>query len=177
MVYLFLAPGFEEVEALTPLDYLRRCDVDVRTVGVGGKTIKGSHGIPIVCDLEDNEVAPAYTDAVILPGGLPGTTNLQKSEIVREVVLYCAQHQLPIAAICAAPSILGQLGLLKGYRATCAYGFEDQLGTACTGEPVEVDGNIITARGAGVAQQFAFALVEKLVSKERAEQLKAAVRW
>ena len=179
MIYLFLADGFEEVEALTPLDYLRRCELPVKTVAVGeSRLVTGSHGIPVTADLTMDEVDPTRMEMLILPGGMPGTLNLEASQPLLELIGDCAAQGKYLAAICAAPSILGHMGLLRGRRATCYTGFEDQLtGAEVTGEPVERDGNIITARGAGVAGQFAFQLAEVLCGRERADRLKASVLW
>lgn len=179
MVYLFLANGFEEVEALTPLDYLRRCEVAVKTVAVGdNRLVTGSHGIPVMADLLLDEVDPTQMEMLILPGGMPGTLNLEASQPLQELLDDCAAQGKYIAAICAAPSILGHKGLLRGRRATCYTGFEDQLeGASFTGAAVERDGNIITARGAGVANQFAFCLAETLCGPERAQALKASILW
>ena len=178
MVYLFLGDGFEEVEALTPLDFLRRCDVPVQTVGVTGKTAVGAHGIPVVCDILESEMKLSGIDAVILPGGMPGTRHLDESDAVRKAVSWCAAHDKWIAAICAAPSVLGHMGLLRGKRATCYPGFEQELdGAEVSAAPVVRDGRIITSRGAGTAGQFAFALIEALCSKEQAAHVKASVQW
>lgn len=171
MIYVFLANGCEEVEALTPVDILRRAERDVRTVGVGGKTITGSHGIPIVCDLTEDEVVPGEMEMVVLPGGMPGTLNLEKSEIVRSVVKYAAETGKWVAAICAAPSILGHMGLLKGRCAVCYPGYEDQLDAEIGQGPVCVDGKFITARGMGVSVQFGLRLVELLTDSARAKKL------
>ena len=176
MIYVFLANGFEEIEALATVDILRRAELDVKTVGVGGKTVTGSHGIPVTADIEEKDVTTDDMELVVLPGGMPGTLNLEHSAAVLNMIDYCVDRQLPIGAICAAPSILGRKGLLKEKRATCYTGFEEQLlGAVVTGAPVEADGIFITARGAGVADRFAFALIERLLSKERAELLKDAV--
>ena len=178
MIYLFLANGFEEVEALTPLDYLRRCELPVKTVAVGNRLVTGSHKITVTADLLISEVRPEDAQMIILPGGMPGTLNLEQSTKVQEMIDYCAENGRWIAAICAAPSILGHKGLLHGKRATCYVGFEDQLeGAQYTGAPVEADGNIITSRGAGTANQFAFRLVEALCGAQRAEILKAGILW
>lgn len=180
MVYLFLANGFEEVEALTPLDYLRRCEeLTVRSVAVGEtKVVTGSHNISVVADCIIRDVKRDEIDMIVLPGGLQGTLNLEASGELQQLIDYCVEREIPIAAICAAPSILGHKGLLKGKKATCYLGFDSQLpGAEYTGAPVEIDGQFITARGAGVSQQFAFALVETLLGHERAETLKAAVLW
>ena len=124
MIYIFLAEGFEECEALAPIDILRRAGLDVKTVGIGSKIVTGSHNIPIVCDLEETELSTENLEAVILPGGMPGTLNLENSPTVQKFLEFAAKNQLIIAAICAAPSILGHKGLLKGKKATCFTGFE-----------------------------------------------------
>lgn len=179
LVYAFLVDGFEEVEAFTPIDFLRRCDgVEVVTVGVWGKNVTGSHNIPTIADITLDEVDIQKADMVILPGGMPGTVNLAKTPELIELIHTAFERDIIVGAICAAPSILGKLGYLKGKNATCATGFEQDLyDSKCTGEPVEVDGNVVTARGAGVSCQFAFALVEKLVGEEFAKELKGAVKW
>lgn len=168
MIYAFLAEGFEETEAVTPIDLLRRSGKKVITVGVGDNIIMGSHGIPVVTDTIAQE-APLTDELemIILPGGMPGTLNLEKSEYVQAAIDFCTANNKYIGAICAAPSILGHKGLLKGRKAVCYEGFEAQLeGAEVLNAPVAVDGNIITARGAGVAVQFGLALVEAVVSKE-----------
>ena len=178
MVYVFLANGFEEIEALTPVDCLRRCEVEVKTVGVDGRVVTGSHGIKTVADIDDFEIAlNKDLEMIILPGGMPGTLNLEKSEAVQRAVAYCAENDIPIAAICAAPSILGHLGLLKGKKATCYMGFEDQLEGAevCPEAATVTDGNIITACGMGEALEFSCAIISKLISAERAEVLLKAL--
>ena len=177
MIYVFLANGFEEVEALTPVDFLRRCDLDVRTVGVSGPVAMGSHKIPVGCDLTVEELDLEGCDGVILPGGMPGTLNLEACEEVKNAVLWCAEHGKWIGAICAAPSVLGHLGLLKGKKATCFPGFEEELtGAEVLTDAVVRDGNIITSRGAGTASQFAFALIEAFCSPEQAARTKAGVQ-
>lgn len=177
MIYVFLAQGFEEVEALTPVDMLRRAEKKVVTVGVGDNIIVSSHGIPVVADTIAQE-APLTDELemIVLPGGMPGTLNLEKSEYVRAAIEFCMERNLPIAAICAAPSILGHMGLLKGRKAVCYTGFEAQLeGAEVCSSAVETDGNIITARGAGVAMQFALKLVETVVSKAESDRQFRAV--
>lgn len=176
MIYVFLANGCEEIEALTPVDILRRAERDVRTVGVGGKTVTGSHGIPIVCDLTEDEVIPGEMEMVVLPGGMPGTLNLEKSEIVRSAVKYAAENEKWIAAICAAPSILGHMGLLAGRSAVCYPGYEDQLGARPGGGAVCVDGKFVTARGMGVSVEFGLKLVELLTDAARAKKLGASLQ-
>jgi 4-methyl-5(b-hydroxyethyl)-thiazole monophosphate biosynthesis len=179
MIAIFLAQGFEEVEALTPLDYLRRCEeLEVKTVGVTGKMVTSSHGVTVLADLSLDEVPMEKLELIVLPGGMPGTLNLEKSQPLRKIIDYCVTNNIPIGAICAAPSILGHKGLLNGRKATCYVGFEDQLtGATVVKDPVVVDGNFITARGAGVANQFAFALIENRLGKQRAQKVKDSVLW
>lgn len=177
MVYLLLAPGFEEVEALTPADYLRRAGQEVKLVGVGSQVVTGSHGITVHCDTIIEE-ATELPELLILPGGMPGTRNLEKSAHVAKKIEDCCWGEKLIGAICAAPSVLGHMGLLEGKKATCYPGYEQELqGAEHVDAPVVRDGRIITAKGAGAANQFAFALVEALCGKEQADALKAAVQW
>lgn len=178
MVLVFLANGFEEIEALTPVDCLRRCGVEVKTVGVGGKVITGSHGIKVLVDVEDSEINPDGTvEMIILPGGKAGTQNLEASEAVSKAIEHCAVNSVPIAAICAAPSILGHKGLLKGKKAVCYPGFEGELeGAEVLGDvPAVTDGNIITGCGMGAALEFSCEIIKKLISEERAAQLLKSV--
>ncbi len=177
MIVVFLANGFEEIEALTPVDCLRRCELDVLTVGVGSCIIKGSHGISVMCDTDDGLFVPDDSlEMIILPGGMPGTLNLEANKCVQNAIDYCAEHNIPIAAICAAPSILGHKGLLDGKNAVCYPGFESELkGANICDCAVVTDGNIITAAGMGAALEFSYAIIEKMISKERAELLKAAI--
>lgn len=168
MVYVFLADGFEETEAIVPIDILRRGELDVATVGVTGQVVTSSHGVPVVCDVLACEILPDETcEAVILPGGMPGTLNLEKSEKVKEFILWAIENKVVIGAICAAPSILGHMGLLKDKKATCYMGFEEQLyGAETLKEQVVKDGNIITACGAGAAFDFAFELLTAITKSE-----------
>lgn len=172
MIYVFLAEGFEEIEALAPVDLLRRAGKKVVTVGVGDSVIVGSHGIPVVPDIIAQEAELTdELEMIVLPGGMPGTLNLEKSPYVQAAIDFCMDKELPIGAICAAPSILGHKGILRGRTAVCYEGFETQLDGAEIGSgAVAVDGNIITARGAGVAVQFALALVERAVSKAESDR-------
>ncbi len=178
MIYIFLAEGFEECEALVPIDILRRAGFDIKTVGIGSKTVTGSHNIPIVCDLEETELSTENLEAVILPGGMPGTINLENSPTVQKFLEFATKNQLIIAAICAAPSILGHKGLLKGKKATCFTGFEKDLTDATVVDlPAVKDGNIVTAYGAGAAFQFGFLILEALRGKEKAQELKKQMRY
>ena len=177
MIYVFLANGFEEVEALTPVDLLRRAGKKVVTVGVGDSIIVGSHGIPVVADIIAQEAQLTdELEMIILPGGMPGTLNLEKSEYVQNAIDYCVQNDKFIGAICAAPSILGHKGLLNGRKAVCYEGFETQLEGAEVGtEPVAADGCFITSRGAGTAVEFGLKLVEKAVSKAESDRQRKAI--
>ena len=178
MIYVFLASGFEEIEALTPVDLLRRCELDVKTVGINSQCITGSNGISVLCDIDDNEIVlDENIDMIILPGGMPGTLNLEKSNNVIKAIDFCIENNIYIGAICAAPSILGHKNLLNGKNAVCYPGFETQLINAnIIEEDVCVDGNIITAKGAGVSIEFSLKLVELLISKDRAEKLKGSLQ-
>lgn len=177
MVYMFLADGFEEVEALTPLDILRRARIPVSTVGVDSTAVCGAHNIEVKADISEADVNLCDMTAIILPGGMPGTLNLEKSETVQKAIAHAMNHNLPIAAICAAPSILGHAGYLRDRLATCYPGFEeDLLGAHVVDEPIVWDGNILTAKGAGVAMEFAFALVSCLASEDISQEIRGAIQ-
>jgi len=176
-IAVFLAPGFEEIEALAAVDVLRRAELTVETVGVGGRVVTGSHGIPVVADTEAADWSAEGLSAVVLPGGMPGTLNLEKSPVVQGAIDTALRERLWICAICAAPSILGHRGLLDGRRAVCFPGFESELrGVVLSDEPVVVDGPFITARGAGVAVDFGLRIVAELISPARADKLRAAMQ-
>lgn len=177
MIYVFLANGFEEIEAITPIDLLRRAEKKVVTVGVGDNIIVGAHGVPIVTDTIAQEIIlNDEVEMIILPGGMPGTLNLEKSQYVHNAIDYCAKNNIYIASICAAPSILGHKGLLKGKTAVCYEGFETQLEGSVIGDTsVAVDGQFITARGAGVAVEFALKLVELVASPAESNRMRAAI--
>ena len=176
MVYMFLAEGFEEIEALCPLDLLRRAGVDVKTVSIGDKIVCGAHGIKVIADLTDLEFSDMCPDMVILPGGMPGTLNLDASAVVHKALDAAASSNAYIAAICAAPSILGNRGMLIGKEAICYPGFEDKLaGAKISDKRVVVDGKIITAAGMGVALDFGLELVSLLCGKNKADTLRKGV--
>ena len=177
MIAILLADGFEEIEALTPLDILRRAGLDARTVAVGSKIAVGSHGIPVICDMTADEVKHDELTAVIFPGGMPGSLNLDASPFSDAAIKAVRKNGGIIAAICAAPLVLGRRGLLEGKRAVCYPGFEKELVGATVPEGVGVvtDGNIITARGMGVATDFSLALVEKILGKEKADDIAKAI--
>jgi 4-methyl-5(b-hydroxyethyl)-thiazole monophosphate biosynthesis len=175
MVVLFLADGFEEIEALTPLDLLRRAGVEVVTVGLGGREITGSHGITVKADTDT--LPDGDLNMVILPGGMPGAANLDASDMVAEALSLAHASGGYLAAICAAPMVLGHKGYLAGKRAVCFPGFEDELTGAeiAEGSFVVRDGNIITARGMGCALDFGLTLVSILRDEQAAVDLRAAV--
>lgn len=178
MIYCFLADGFEEMEALCPVDILRRGGCEVVTVGVGEEIITGSHGISVCADITDSETElNDKVEMIILPGGMPGTLNLEKNLNVQKAIDHCFQNNKFIGAICAAPSVLGHKGLLKGREAICFPGFEEQLDCGkISDDYVCMDGNIITAKGAGVAQEFGLKLLEVLKGKEAAVKLKESLQ-
>lgn len=179
MIYVFLANGFEEIEALAPVDFLLRAGVDVKTVGVSGKFCRGAHGINVEADiLSEDVVLDENLQGIILPGGMPGAENLNNSSDVQKVIDYCAENNKIIGAICAAPFILGRKGLLKGKNATCFPGFEDELkGTNLVESGVIIDGNIITAKGAGVAWEFGAAICSIITGEEKALQILRGIQW
>lgn len=176
MIAVLLADGFEEIEALTPVDMLRRAGLEVVTVGISSKVALGSHGIPVICDRLPSEVELDKISTVIFPGGMPGSLNLDASPFTDEIISSVTSRGGRVAAICAAPLVLGRRGLLKGKRATCYPGFENELlGATVTDELVVTDGNITTAKGMGAALEFAKELVTLLVGKEKAEELSSAI--
>ena len=176
MIYMFLANGFEEIEALCPLDLLRRAGLEVTTVGIGGEMICGSHGITVAADIPEGMYADAAPDMIILPGGMPGSKNLDESRTVDVALKAAARRGAYIAAICAAPMVLGHRGLLKGKEAICYPGFEKELsGAVISDKKVVRDGNVITAAGMGVALDFGLELVKALKGEETANALRAAV--
>ena len=173
MIYVFLANGFEEVEALAPVDMLRRAKLDVTTVGVTGKIVTGSHRIPVTADITAEELQiGADMEMIVLPGGMPGTMNLAACEKLTEALKKADQEKRGIAAICAAPSVLGDLGFLKGKKAVCYPGFESRLtGAEVLAVPVVTDGHITTSRGMGTAIAFALELTKRLKDEETAKQV------
>ncbi len=179
MIYMFLANGFEEVEALAPLDLLRRAGCDVTTVGVGGgDTVVGAHGIAVGVDIPDTMFRDSKLEMIILPGGMPGTRHLDESRTVDAALRTAINTGAYIGAICAAPMVLGKRGYLKGKAAVCFPGFEEYLEGAILqpkGVTVAVDGKIITAVGMGAAIDFGLELVEALKGKEVASNLRTAI--
>lgn len=177
MIYVFLADGFEETEATAPVDLLRRAKKDVVTVGVGKNTVTGSHKITVLTDTTTNKIVlDDSLEMIVLPGGMPGTLNLEADETVQKAIDFCIENNKIIGAICAAPSILGHKGLLKGRKAVCYTGFEKELTGAVIADcPAVADENIVTSRGAGTALDFGLKLIEVLDSKALSEQIKSAI--
>jgi 4-methyl-5(b-hydroxyethyl)-thiazole monophosphate biosynthesis len=176
MIYMFLANGLEEIEALAPLDLMRRAGLAVTTVGIGSTEITGAHGITIHADVSDVDFSDPAPEMIFLPGGMPGTLNLAASETVRSAILAAKASDAYLAAICAAPSILGEMGLLAGKEAICYPGFEDKLiGATVSEKRVVLDGKILTAKGMGVAIEMGLAIVEIFCGKQKAAELRHAV--
>lgn len=177
MIYLFLADGFEEIEALGCVDILRRADLEVKTVGVTGKIVAGAHGINVEADIIISECG-YDADMVILPGGSVGTDNLAAKPEVAALVEDAAERNAYVAAICAAPTVLGGLGLLEGRRAVCYPGLEGRLiGAVESSDRVCVDGRFITSRGPGTTSEFALKLVEILKGRQTADALRKGMLW
>lgn len=176
MIIVLLAEGFEEIEALTPVDMLRRAALTVNTVGITGRTVAGAHGISVACDLLPDEVDLSLVDMVILPGGMPGTLNLFDSPFTEKAVRGVLKNGGRVAAICAAPLILGRYGLLNGGIATCYPGFENELrGAILVDRDVVTFDSITTARGMGVAVEFSLELIRLLCDESTAAKISNAI--
>ncbi len=175
--FVFLATGFEEMEAIGTADVLRRAGIQAATVSItGDKTVVGAHNIPVCTDYLFEEAPLADAAALVLPGGLPGAHNLNASEPLKEALLQQYREGRIVAAICAAPLVLGGLGLTKGRRATCYPGFEDALiGATTCGANVETDGNVITGKGPGLVFDFGLALVRAIKGEAVAEEVAAGM--
>ncbi|MCR5850092.1 MAG: DJ-1/PfpI family protein [Bacteroidaceae bacterium] len=162
MIYVFLATGFEDIEALAPVDIMRRAGLDVQTVSITGeRVVESAHEVGIVADLLLPDVDFSEAEMLVLPGGLPGSTNLDACQPLTQAIVRHFEAGGAIAAICAAPLVFGHLGLLQGRRATCYPGVEPELkGATYTAAIVEQDGNIITGKGPGAAFEFGYTIVE-----------------
>ncbi len=173
-IFVFLADGFEEIEALAPVDILRRAGLSVKTVSVmDEQVVAGAHGVPVLADVMFDEINAEDAEMILLPGGLPGATNLDAHQGLSQMILDFAKEEKPLAAICAAPLVFGNRGLLEGKKATCYPGFETYLkGAQYTAALVEKDGNFITGKGPGAAMEFAFAIVEKYCGMDKVNELK-----
>ncbi len=177
MIYVFLADGFEEMEAVVPIDILRRTKTEVKTVGVTSINPTSAGGIGIKCDLSIEDTKTQGLDGIVLPGGMPGTENLFKNERIKELVSFCFDKGKIIGAICAAPIILGRLGFLKGKKACCFPGFEGELnGAIITDSRVCSDGNIVTGKGPGTALEFSLKLIEIIIGEKTAGTIKQSLQ-
>ena len=172
-VAVFFADGFEEIEAVSIIDVLRRASLEVTTVSVTGNLqVTGSHNITVTADKVFESMDFSSFDMLVLPGGMPGAKNLNNHVALKKLILQFNESGKNLGAICAAPLVFGQLGILKNKKATCFPGFEQYLeGANITGTSKEVAGNIVTGKGAGVAIEFALQLVEILKDKKTAEEL------
>lgn len=191
MVYVFLAEGFEEIEAIAPVDILRRAGVEVKTVSISDDyVVTGAHGVSVMADTLIAQTADSVPggwndaqrlgecDMIVLPGGLPGATNLDACQRLRDMIMMHHGMGKPIAAICAAPMVLGHLGILQGKRATCYPGVETELtGAEYTASLVEEDGHIITGCGPAAAMEFGYRLASRFVSQEQVNALREGMRY
>ena len=172
MVYMLLGTGFEETEAIAPLDLLRRAGVEIQTVGINGKIVYGSHGIGVEADITLEEMDLDAMEMIILPGGLGGVASIRASKAAMDAVRYAYETDKYTAAICAGPTVLADLGIPNGKNATCYPGCEDQMGTAniCNAAAV-TDGKVITGTSAGCAVPFGLALIAALKDQETADRI------
>ena len=179
MVYILLAPGFEEAEALVPVDMLRRANIETATVSITGEPVPGSHGVTVLADVTLDDVDLSRADMIVLPGGGPGYKNLGKEPRVEQLVRKAAEKDLWVAAICAAPTLLGRWGLLEGKNAVCYPGMEEGLTGAQPrmDQGFVVDGKIITGRAAGSAFDFGLTLVETLAGKEESDKVRHGIYY
>ena len=173
MVYMLLGTGFEETEAITPLDLLRRAGVEIQTVGLNGKTVYGGHGIGIEADIEIHQMDLSSLEMIILPGGLGGVASCRACPAAMDALKYAWDNGKYVAAICAGPTVLADLGITAGMNATCYPGCESGMGSAIVIEDaaVVIDENLITGTSAGCAIPFGLALVEALKGTDVAEQI------
>ena len=174
MIYEFLATGFEDIEALAPLDIIRRAGLEIKTVSITGeKIVYSAHGVGIEADALMEEVDLGAADMLLLPGGLPGSTNLDACAPLRQAILAHHVQGKPLAAICAAPMVYGHLGILQGVKATCYPGVESHLqGAIYTGELVTKDGSFITGRGPAAAMEFGYVIAEHFLGEEAVAPLR-----
>ena len=179
MVYILLAPGFEEIEALAPVDLLRRANIETATVSITGEPVPGSHGVTVTADIALEDVDLSRADMVVLPGGGPGYKNLGKDPRVEQLVRAAVEKDIWVAAICAAPTLLGRWGLLEGKKAICYPGMEEGLTGAQPrmDQGVVVAGKVITGRAAGSAFDFGLTLVETLAGKEESDKVRHGIYY
>ena len=176
MVYMLLGTGFEETEAVAPLDLLRRAGVNVATVGINGKTVYGSHGIGIEADLELGQMDLTNLEMIILPGGLGGVASIKASGAALDAVRFAWENGRYVAAICAGPTVLAQLGITDGKKVTCFPGCAEQMGNAVLLTQAAVtDGTVITGTSAGCAIPFGLALIAALKGQEAADAIEKQI--
>ena len=176
MVYMLLGTGFEETEAIAPLDLLRRAGVSVATVGLNGKTIIGSHNIGVTADMEIGEMDLTNLDMIILPGGLGGVASIRACAEAMEAIRFAWENGKFVAAICAGPTVLADLGITDGKNATCYPGCEPQMGDAnIVAEAAVRDGKLITGTSAGCASPFGLALIEALKGQGEADRIASQI--
>lgn len=173
MVYMLLGTGFEETEAIAPLDLLRRAGVEVLTVGLNGKVIYGSHNIGVEADIDISELDLTDLEMIVLPGGLGGVASIRASKEAMEAIRFAYENGKYTAAICAGPTVLADLGIVDGKNATCYPGCENGMGQAIMAENAAsvIDGKLITGTSAGCAIPFGLSLIEVLKGKEEAERI------
>ena len=176
-VYMFLADGFEEIEGLMVVDLMRRAGINITTVSItADREIAGSHGINVMADSVMADMDFSDAEMIVLPGGMPGTKNLAKCEPLKKILCGHYNNEGKLAAICAAPTILSSLGMLKGKKATCYPSMLSELDCSeALEDSVVVDGNITTSRGLGTALKFALALISQLISEEKAAEIAVQV--
>ena len=176
MVYMLLGTGFEETEAIAPLDLLRRAGVEIQTVGLNGKVIYGSHGIGVEADIEIGQLDLTALEMIILPGGLGGVASIRACDAAMKAVRFAWENGKYTAAICAGPTVLADLGIVDGKNATCYPGCEENMGSAKMVEAAAVtDGKLITGTSAGCAIPFGLALIEALKGKEEADRIEKQI--
>ena len=178
MIYIFLAKGFEEIEAVAPIDILRKAGLKVTTVGIGDTVIPGNVGLKILADIKDTEFNPEDASAIIIPGGYGGAKRLAQSQIVLSAIKQCYEKDGIIGAICAGPSVLAKAGVLNNKKITCYPGIEDKIESKTVKilkKDVVTDGNIVTAIGPGAALKFAYTLVSVILNKEKSLDLQQSM--
>ena len=177
MVYILLGTGFEEVEALAPLDLMRRAGIEVMTVGLGGSTVYGGHNIGIAADISIDQMDLTALDMIVLPGGLGGVASVRACPAAMDALKFAWDNEKFVAAICAGPTVLADLGITDGKNATCYPGCESGMGTAkvLEGQAVVRDGKLITGTSAGCAIPFGLALIEALKGSETAKTVADAI--
>ena len=176
MVYVLLGTGFEEVEAIAPIDLLRRAGISVLTVGVDGKSVTGSHGITVEADITLDQIDLTDLEMIVLPGGLGGVATARSSQAALDALRFAHENGKYVAAICAGPTVLAELGIIGTSRATCYPGCENGMGNATMVDASCVtDGNLITGTSAGCAIPFGLALIEALKGKEEASRIEKQI--